>query len=60
MVLELKTSRVKNSRYVLIPRDLAKRLDIGDQSIFKLTIEESDGTVRLVYLHDNSRSDDHE
>ncbi|OLE71813.1 hypothetical protein AUF78_00360 [archaeon 13_1_20CM_2_51_12] len=60
MVVELKTCRVKNSRYVLIPRALALGLDIGDQSIFRLTIEESDGNVRLVYLHDNTRSDDHE
>jgi hypothetical protein len=57
LVLELRTSRVKNSLYVLIPRGLARGLGIGDQSVFQLTIEESDGTVRLVYQHDNTQAD---
>ena len=58
MVLELRTSRVKNSLYVLIPRNLARGLGIGDQSVFQLTIEESDGTVRLVYQRDNTQAAD--
>ncbi len=45
----LTPSKVKGSHYLLIPKGLAQLLEIQDGSILKLTIEEGDGTQRLVY-----------
>lgn len=53
MVIELRPTRVKGSRYLLIPKDLALLLEIEDDSILNLTIEESEEGQRLVYSIEN-------
>jgi hypothetical protein len=49
MAILLTPSKVKGSHYLLIPKGLAQLLEIEDRSVLKLTIEESEGTQRLVY-----------
>jgi len=48
MAIEL--TKIKGSKYLLIPKDLARLLEIEDKSILNLTIEESSKGRRLVYL----------
>lgn len=45
----LSPSKVKGSQYLLIPKGLAQLLEIQDGSVLRLTIEEGNGTQRLVY-----------
>ncbi|HZY93850.1 MAG TPA: hypothetical protein VFE98_03195 [Candidatus Bathyarchaeia archaeon] len=42
-------TKIKGSKYLLIPKDLAQLLEINDQSVLNLTIEESSKGQRLVY-----------
>ncbi|OLB72600.1 hypothetical protein AUI06_00985 [archaeon 13_2_20CM_2_52_21] len=49
MAIELTPTRIKGSKYLLIPKDLAQLLEIDDQSILNLTIEETNQGQRLVY-----------
>jgi len=49
MGIQLTPTRIKGSKYLLIPKDLAQLLEIDDKSILNLTIEESDKGQRLVY-----------
>lgn len=49
MAIELTPTRIKGSKYLLIPKDLARLLEIEDQSVLNLTIEESASGPRLVY-----------
>ncbi|TMI29182.1 hypothetical protein E6H28_07030 [Candidatus Bathyarchaeota archaeon] len=50
MAIELTPTKIKGSKYLLIPKDLARLLEIEDKSILNLTIEESSKGRRLVYL----------
>ncbi|HWY28227.1 MAG TPA: hypothetical protein VNW25_03095 [Candidatus Sulfotelmatobacter sp.] len=50
MGIQLTPTRIKGSKYLLIPKDLARLLEIEDKSILNLTIEESETGQRLVYL----------
>jgi len=49
MVIQLTPTRIKGSKYLLIPKDLAQLLEINDKSILNLTIEDTDRGQRLVY-----------
>jgi len=49
MPIQLTPTRIKGSKYLLIPKDLAQLLEIDDQSVLNLTIEESNKDQRLVY-----------
>jgi hypothetical protein len=47
--IQLTPTKIKGSKYLLIPKDLARLLEIEDKSILNLTIEESSKGQRLVY-----------
>ena len=49
MGIQLTPTKIKGSKYLLIPKDLARLLEIGDKSILDLTIEKSSNGQRLVY-----------
>jgi len=49
MAIQLTPTRIKGSKYLLIPKDLARLLEIEDKSILNLTIEESETGQRLVH-----------
>ena len=49
MAIQLTPTKIKGSKYLLIPKDLARLLEIEDKSILDLTIEESSKGQRLVY-----------
>ena len=49
MPIQLTPTKIKGSKYLLIPKDLAQLLEIDDESILNLTIEESNKGQRLVY-----------
>ncbi len=49
MPIQLTPTRIKGSKYLLIPKDLAQLLEIDDKSVLNLTIEESGKEQRLVY-----------
>ncbi len=49
MPIQLTPTKIKGSKYLLIPKDLAQLLEIDDKSQLDLTIEESAKGQRLVY-----------
>jgi hypothetical protein len=49
MGIQLKPTKIKGSKYLLIPKDLARLLEIEDKSTLNLTIEESETGRKLVY-----------
>ncbi len=49
MPIQLTPTKIKGSKYLLIPKDLAQLLEIDDKSILNLTIEDTDRGQRLVY-----------
>jgi hypothetical protein len=49
MAIELTPTKIKGSKYLLIPKDLARLLEIEDKSVLNLTIEETSKGPRLVY-----------
>jgi hypothetical protein len=49
MVIQLTPTKIKGSKYLLIPKDLAQLLEIDDKSLLNLTIEDSDRGQRLIY-----------
>ena len=49
MAIELTPTKIKGSKYLLIPKDLARLLEIEDKSVLNLTVEESGKGKRLVY-----------
>ena len=49
MAIQLTPTRIKGSKYLLIPKYLARLLEIEDKSVLNLTIEESETGQRLVY-----------
>ena len=49
MAIQLTPTKIKGSEYLLIPKDLARLLEIEDESILNLTIEETSKGQRLVY-----------
>lgn len=49
MPLQLTPTRIKGSKYLLIPKDLAQLLEIDDRSVLDLTIEDTEKGQRLVY-----------
>jgi len=49
VVIQLTPTRIKGSKYLLIPKDLAQLLEIDDESILNLTIEDTGKGQRLVY-----------
>jgi hypothetical protein len=49
MGIQLTPTKIKGSKYLLIPKDLARLLEIEDKSVLNLTIEESERGQRLVY-----------
>jgi len=49
MAIQLTPTRIKGSKYLIIPKDLAQLLEIDDESVLNLTIEDTDKGQRLVY-----------
>jgi len=49
LVIQLTPTKIKGSKYLLIPKDLAQLLEIDDKSVLNLTIEDSDKGQRLIY-----------
>ncbi len=49
MAIQLTPTRIKGSKYLLIPKNLAQLLEIDDESILNLTIEDTEKGQRLVY-----------
>jgi len=49
MGIQLTPTRIKGSKYLLIPKDLAQLLEIDDKSVLNLTIEDTNKGQRLVY-----------
>jgi hypothetical protein len=49
MAIQLTPTRIKGSKYLLIPKDLAQLLEIDDESVLNLTIEDADKGKRLIY-----------
>lgn len=49
MPIQLTPTKIKGSKYLLIPKDLAQLLEIDDKSILNLTIEDTKKGQRLVY-----------
>ena len=49
MPIQLTPTKIKGSRYLLIPKDLAQLLEIDDKCILNLTIEDTNQGQRLVY-----------
>ncbi len=49
MAIQLTPTKIKGSKYLLIPKDLAQLLEINDNSVLNLTIEDSAKGQRLVY-----------
>ncbi len=49
MAIQLTPTKIKGSKYLLIPKDLARLLEIEDKSVLNLTVEESGEGKRLVY-----------
>ena len=49
MGIQLTPTRIKGSKYLLIPKDLAQLLEIDDGSVLNLTIEDTEKGQRLVY-----------
>ncbi len=49
MGIQLTPTRIKESKYLLIPKDLAQLLEIDDKSVLNLTIEDTNKGQRLVY-----------
>jgi hypothetical protein len=47
--IQLTPTKIKGSKYLLIPKDLAQLLEIDDKSVLNLTIEDSDKGQRLIY-----------
>jgi len=47
--IQLTPTKIKGSKYLLIPKDLARLLEIEDKSVLNLTVEESGKGKRLVY-----------
>jgi hypothetical protein len=49
VAIQLTPTRIKGSKYLLIPKDLVQLLEIDDGSVLNLTIEDTDKGQRLVY-----------
>jgi len=49
MGIQLTPTKIKGSKYLLIPKDLAQLLEIDDKSVLNLTVEDSDKGQRLIY-----------
>ena len=49
MPIQLTPTRIKGSKYLLIPKDLAQLLEIDDSSKLDLTVEDTGKGQRLVY-----------
>jgi len=49
LVIQLTPTKIKGSKYLLIPKDLVQLLEIDDKSVLNLTIEDSDKGQRLIY-----------
>ena len=49
LAIQLTPTRIKGSKYLLIPKDLAQLLEIDDGSVLNLTIEDTEKGQRLVY-----------
>ena len=49
MAIQLTPTRIKGSKYLLIPKDLAQLLEIDDKSVLNLTIEDSGKGKHLIY-----------
>ncbi len=49
MPIQLTPTKIKGSKYLLIPKDLVQLLEIDDKSVLNLTIEDNDKGQRLVY-----------
>ena len=49
LAIQLTPTKIKGSKYLLIPKDLAQLLEIDDESVLNLTIEDSDKGQRLIY-----------
>src|SRR5439155_26106751 len=49
MPIQLTPTKIKGSKYLLIPKDLAQLLEIDDKSILNLTIEDTEKGQRHDY-----------
>ena len=47
--IQLTPTKIKGSKYLLIPKDLAQLLEIDDKSVLNLTIEDSAKGQSLIY-----------
>jgi len=47
--LNVRPVRLRESLYLLIPVDIARLIGVASASKFSLTINENDGSVKLVY-----------
>lgn len=49
MPIQLTPTKIKGSKYLLIPKNLVKLLEIDDKSVLNLTIEDTDEGQKLIY-----------
>lgn len=49
MPLKIHPIKVKDTHYLLVPKDIAKMLDIDSSNSFILTTEKSGGNLGLLY-----------
>jgi hypothetical protein len=49
MAIQLTPTKIKGSKYLLIPKDLAQLLEIDDKSVLNLTVEDSGKGKHLIY-----------
>lgn len=49
MPIQLTPTKIKGSKYLLIPKNLVKLLEIDDKSVLNLTIEDTNEGQKLIY-----------
>jgi len=47
--IQLSPTRIKGTKYLLIPKDLVQLLEIDDESVLNLTVEDTAKGQRLIY-----------
>ena len=49
MPIQISPTKIKGTKYLLIPKDLAQLLEIDDESVLNLTVEDTAKGQRLIY-----------
>jgi len=49
MAIQLTPTKIKGSKYLLIPKNLVQLLEIDDKSVLNLTVEDSGKGKHLIY-----------